>query len=118
MLNQRHSQLQNSCSRQTSHHASAISDDVPSPASQHAVAAEPDTDAATEYELPPRQQPLDSASEQVDAATEVPDSEPLPPPPVWHTGDELGLDAAIPVEYRSLPPAAGCTIANGEPVAG
>ena len=100
MLDQRHSQPQ-----QTSHHAS------PSPAPLHAVAAEPDSDAATEYDLPPRQQPLDIG----DAIARLPDSEPAPPPPACRTGDEQGL---VPVEYRSLPSTAACTIANGEPIAG
>ena len=100
MSDQRHPQLQNSYI-QTSHHASATSGDVPSPAPLHAVAAEPDTDAATEYELPPRQQLLGTVTEQSDAITEGPDSDPLPSPPAWRTGDALGLDAVIPVEYRS-----------------
>ena len=119
MPDQRHSQLQNSYSQRTSHHASAASDDVPSPAPQHAVAVEPGTDAATEYDPPQRQQPLDTASEQGGATTEVSDSEPLPSPPGWRTDDELGLDTAIPVEYHSSPSTtAGCTIANGESMVG
>ena len=118
MPNQRHSQLQNSYNQQTSHQASVTSEDVPSPAPLHAVAG-PDTDATTKYDPPPRQQPLDIAPEQGDATTEVPDSEPLPSPPAWRTGDELGLDAAIPVEHGSpLSTTVACTIANGEPIAG
>ena len=54
-----------------------------------------DTDAATEYGLLPRQQPLDTTAEQGDATTEVPDSESSPPPPAWRAES---LDAAIPVE--------------------
>ena len=118
MPDQRQSQLQNIYSQQTSHHASATSEDEPSLAPRHAVIAGPGTDAATEYDFPPRQQPLDTAPEQGVATTEVPDSEPLPPPLAWSTGDELSLDAAAPVEYRSLSSTAGCPIANGEPIAG
>ena len=80
MPDQRHSQLQNSYNQQTSHHASTTSEGVLSPAPLHVVAAEPDTDATTECDLPPRQQPLDTASELGDATTEVPASEPLSPP--------------------------------------
>ena len=116
MPDQRHSQLKNSYSQQMSLHASATSEDVPSPAPLHADAAEPDTDAATGYDPPQRQQPLDTASEQGGATTEASDSEPLPSLPGWRTGDELGLDA---VKYRSSPSTtAACTTANGESIAG
>ena len=102
MPDQRHSR---------SRRASATSEDVPSPAPLHAVVVESDTDAATEYELRPRNQPLDTVAEQSGATTEVPDSEP--------TGDELGPNAVIPVEYRSSPSTtAACIIANREPIAG
>ena len=81
MPDQRRSQLQNSYSQQTSHLASATSDGVPSPAPLHAVAAEPDTDAATEYKLPLRQQALETRCEQDGVAPEAPDSEALPSSP-------------------------------------
>ena len=97
MPDQRHLQPQKSYSQQTSHHASATSGYAPPAVPLRAVAAEPDTDAATEYELPP----LDTVVEQGDTPTEVPDSEPPPPPAA--PGDEQGLDAAIPVEHRSAP---------------
>ena len=89
---------------------------MPSPAPLRTVAAEPDSDATTEYELP---QPLDTATEQGDAVTKVPDSEPAPPPSACRTGDEQGLDAAVPAECRSSPSTtAAYTVANGGPIAG
>ena len=86
---------------------------MPSPAPLRTVAAEADTYAVTESEL---SQPLDTAAEQGDATT---NSEPPPPPSACRTGDEQGLDAAVPAECRSSPPTtAACTVANGGPIAG
>ena len=80
---------------------------MPSPAPLRTVAAELDTNAVTEYEL---SQPLDTAAEQGDATT---NSEPPPPPSACRTGDEQGLDAAVPAECHSSPSTAACTVANG-----
>ena len=73
MPDQRHSQLQISC-QHTPQNSLATSELVTSPVPLYAVAAEPDTGAATEHEFPPRQQPLDTTAESGGATTEVPDS--------------------------------------------
>lgn len=97
-------------SQRTSHHASAASGGVPLPELQHAVATEPDTDAASGYGLLPRQKPLNSTAEQGDAAPKAPDSE----PPARCTSDVV-----VPTECLSLPPSTATrTIANGESMAG
>ena len=74
MPHQRHSQLQISCSQQTLHHSLVTSEDVTSPVPLHAVAAEPETGAATGHEFPPQQQPLDTTAEPGGSTTEVPDA--------------------------------------------
>ena len=112
MPDQRHSE--HLLDPRTSRHASATSEVVSLPEPLHVVAVEPDTDAATGYELPPRQQPLETAADQGGATAEVPGSGPPPPPPACRTGDEQGLDAARPAEYRSSSSStAARTIANG-----
>ena len=96
--------------QQTSRHASASSENVPSPTPLRAAATELGTDAATGYELPARQQPPDTTTEHGGA----PDSELPPPPPARRTDDGQGLDAFRP----PLSAASAGTVSNGDPVAG